>query len=282
MSRGGPLEQLQEEFGLHDLAIEDAHTRTSDPRSKPTVTRSSLRAHCAGREATASSSAKPISSSASVIWSPCATGLRCRTRRRGEAASAVRPADVRAQLRALLGARFHRRQLHADRERVFVTTCSVLEEDIFDDTFKRETIRRLYDLKQELVTMRLAIGPLQDILNQLTRCIQACCVTRRARIFATSTIMPHASTNPPTPSRNADRRTQREPVAGHRGPGRGGQATGRLGRPACGSDPDASWYGMNFHHMPELDKPWGYGVIIGVTLSICGGLFWLLRRAKWL
>ena len=25
-----------------------------------------------------------------------------------------------------------------------------------------------------------------------------------------------------------------------------------------------SWYGMNFHHMPELDKPWAYPAIIAV------------------
>ncbi|MFZ1390765.1 MAG: CorA family divalent cation transporter, partial [Dokdonella sp.] len=43
-----------------------------------------------------------------------------------------------------------------------------------------------------------------------------------------------------------------------------------------------SWYGMNFHHMPELDKPWGYPAMIAFTGLICGSLYWLLRRAKWL
>jgi magnesium transporter len=44
----------------------------------------------------------------------------------------------------------------------------------------------------------------------------------------------------------------------------------------------ASWYGMNFHYMPELDKPWAYPAMIGTTLGVCGVLFWLLKRAKWL
>ncbi len=43
-----------------------------------------------------------------------------------------------------------------------------------------------------------------------------------------------------------------------------------------------SWYGMNFHHMPELDKPWGYPAMIALTIGICGGLYALLKRAKWL
>ena len=44
----------------------------------------------------------------------------------------------------------------------------------------------------------------------------------------------------------------------------------------------ASWYGMNFHYMPELDKPWAYPAMIGVTIGACATLYWLLRRAKWL
>ena len=44
----------------------------------------------------------------------------------------------------------------------------------------------------------------------------------------------------------------------------------------------ASWYGMNFHAMPELDKPWGYPAMIIVTAGICGVLYWVLKRAKWL
>jgi magnesium transporter len=44
----------------------------------------------------------------------------------------------------------------------------------------------------------------------------------------------------------------------------------------------ASWYGMNFHDMPELDTPYAYPVIAAITLTICIVLYILLRRAKWL
>lgn len=44
----------------------------------------------------------------------------------------------------------------------------------------------------------------------------------------------------------------------------------------------ASWCGMTFRHMPELNSPWAYPVIIGITSKICGGLFVILRRAHWL
>ena len=39
---------------------------------------------------------------------------------------------------------------------------------------------------------------------------------------------------------------------------------------------------MIFRNMPELDKGWGYPAIIAFTGLVCGGLYWLLRRAKWL
>jgi magnesium transporter len=43
-----------------------------------------------------------------------------------------------------------------------------------------------------------------------------------------------------------------------------------------------SWYGMNFTHMPELNQPWAYPVIIVVMAVTVGGIFTGLKRAKWL
>ena len=44
----------------------------------------------------------------------------------------------------------------------------------------------------------------------------------------------------------------------------------------------ASLYGMNFHHMPELDWKYGYAAIIVVMLLVAGGLYAFLRRVGWL
>src|SRR5690606_37355536 len=51
----------------------------------------------------------------------------------------------------------------------FQSQLRELEDDIFGDTRSRATMHRLYRLKRELVTLRLAVTPLQDILNQLVR-----------------------------------------------------------------------------------------------------------------
>ena len=43
-----------------------------------------------------------------------------------------------------------------------------------------------------------------------------------------------------------------------------------------------SWYGMNFAHMPELNKPWAYPIIIGLVLTIVTTIYFILKRNRWL
>lgn len=44
----------------------------------------------------------------------------------------------------------------------------------------------------------------------------------------------------------------------------------------------ASWYGMNFSGMPELDWKYGYPAVIAVSGGIAFLLLWYFRRKKWL
>lgn len=44
----------------------------------------------------------------------------------------------------------------------------------------------------------------------------------------------------------------------------------------------AGIYGMNFEHMPELDSPWGYPAVMLVIAAICTGLFIRFKRNHWL
>ncbi len=41
-------------------------------------------------------------------------------------------------------------------------------------------------------------------------------------------------------------------------------------------------WGMNFQHMPELSMPWGYPAALSVIASTCGVMWWRFRRAGWL
>ena len=44
----------------------------------------------------------------------------------------------------------------------------------------------------------------------------------------------------------------------------------------------AGWYGMNFTGMPELAWPWGYPLIILISLVIVALCIWYFRRKKFL
>ncbi len=44
----------------------------------------------------------------------------------------------------------------------------------------------------------------------------------------------------------------------------------------------ASIYGMNFHSMPELDKPWGYPLALGLMLASVGITYAVFKWRRWL
>ncbi len=42
-----------------------------------------------------------------------------------------------------------------------------------------------------------------------------------------------------------------------------------------------TWYGMNFHDMPELSQPHAYPIAVGVTLISTVATYWYFRRKRW-
>jgi magnesium transporter len=44
----------------------------------------------------------------------------------------------------------------------------------------------------------------------------------------------------------------------------------------------AGVYGMNFKHMPELEWPWGYGLIWGVMIAMVLVMVVFFKKKKWL
>ena len=40
-------------------------------------------------------------------------------------------------------------------------------------------------------------------------------------------------------------------------------------------------YGMNFRHMPEIDKVWGYPAVWGLMVAIALGMMAYFKRKKW-
>ncbi|MBI4615851.1 MAG: magnesium/cobalt transporter CorA, partial [Planctomycetes bacterium] len=43
-----------------------------------------------------------------------------------------------------------------------------------------------------------------------------------------------------------------------------------------------SIYGMNFHHMPEIDSLWGYPTVLAVMAAIAGTMVYFFRKKRWI
>jgi magnesium transporter len=158
-----------------------------------------------------------------------------------------------------------------------------LEQDIFSDTFNRSTVHRLYDMQRELLTLRLAVAPMQDVISQLVRLHPELIpdelrayfrdiydhVFRVNESIGAMREMLTAAINVNLSLVTFGQNEVMKKLAGW---------AAMLAAPTL----ITSWYGMNFTHMPELDKPWAYPTIIITVACLVATIYFVLKRAKWL
>ena len=167
---GTCCEKLQEEFDLHELAIEDAHNAHQRPKIEIYGDSLFMVVHTAqvvDGQHRVRRDAHLLRAALSRHRAP--RRLAVVRAARDALRAGARSARAGPQLRAVCGARLHRRQLLPDRRRIPRGTATSWKRTSSRKPSSRETIRRLYDLKKELITLRLAIAPMQDIVNQLMR-----------------------------------------------------------------------------------------------------------------
>jgi magnesium transporter len=277
------LEKLQEEFELHDLAIEDAHNAHQRPKIEMYEDSLFIALH------TAQVVAGKIEFGETHIF----VGRNYLVTVRHGASLSYAPARKSCEQNRELLSLGPSYALYSVLDFIvdnfmpivgtFKTELHELEQDIFEEEFKREVVERLYLLKRELVTLRLAVSPLQDILNQLVR-LHGGLVREEIRPYLRD-VFDHAARISEATNAMGELLTAAMSVNLAMVSVGQNEVVKRLaGWAALLAAPTliASWYGMNFHHMPELDKPYAYPVLITLTLGVCVGLFVLLRRAKWL
>lgn len=277
------LEQLQEEFGLHDLAVEDAHHAHQRPKLDAYGDSLFLALH----------TAQLVGGCLQFGETHVFMGARYLVTVRHGASLSYAAARARCEREPELLALGPSYGLYAVVDFIvdniepiaheFQVELRELETDIFNETFKRETIQRLYELKRELVTMRLAVAPLQDILNQLVR-LHPNLIREEVRLYFRD-VFDHAIRINESTDAIREMLTAALSVNLSLVTVAQGEVVKRLaGWAALLAAPTliASWYGMNFTHMPELAGRWSYAALIGVTLVVVGVLYRVLKRAKWL
>src|SRR5690606_34647168 len=163
------LDKLQDEFDLHDLAIEDARDAHQRPKLEAygdclflvVNTAQVVNERILYGETHAFLGPRylvTVRHGASLSYAP----VRARVEREPELL-ALGPSYA---LYAVLDAVVDNYLPIVDE---FKQTLLALEKDVFTEDFHRGTMVRLYDLKRELTYMRLAVTPLQDVLSQLVR-----------------------------------------------------------------------------------------------------------------
>jgi magnesium transporter len=277
------LDKLQEEFGLHDLAVEDARNAHQRPKLETYGTSLFIVAHTAQmveghiRFGETHIFLGPrylvtVRHGASLSYAP----VRARVEREPDLLSLGPTYGLYAVLDFIVD----NYQPIVDE---FQEALNALEQDVFAETYRRDIIIRLYELKRELTQMRFSVAPLQDILSPLAR-TQETLVPREVRPYFRDVLDHVQRVNDTTD-------TMREMLTAAMGVNLSlvtinqGEIVKKLaGWAALLAAPTliASWYGMNFHNMPELRGQHSYYVLIGVVLVVCLILYRYLRKVRWL
>ena len=277
------LDELQEEFGLHDLSIEDAHN--AHQRAKLEVFGNTLfmAVH------TAQMVDKHLRFGETHVFYGPRFLLTVRHGASLSFAAARQKLEREPELLkigpavALHGVLDFIVDNYEPIVDAFSQELDSLEHAIFAEDFSRGTIQRLYTLRKELTKMRVAVMPMQDLLKQLVR-IQDFGIPDEVRPYFRD-IADHAA-------RTADIiDVQREMAATAMNTNLSlvtinqGEVVKKLaGWAGLLAVPTlvASWYGMNFHGMPELDKTYAYPILIGVVSVSCIVLYRYLKKVHWL
>lgn len=159
----------------------------------------------------------------------------------------------------------------------------VLESAIFQNRPSRQTMEGLYDLKRELLLLEGAINPVIDICNELMR-FHGGLIHKDVRFYFRD-VADHI--------KRVDRAIQgmREMLLAAMQVHltfetvRQNEVVKRLaGWGAILAIPTMvfSWYGMNFRHMPELEWTFSYPLVLAGVAVGSLGLYWRLKRSGWL
>lgn len=277
------LDKLQEEFGLHDLAVEDAHNPHQRPKVETYGNSQFIAVH------TAQTVNEVIRFGETHLF----VGPRYLVTVRHGASRSYAAARSRMEREPELLMHGPGAALYAVLDMVvddympiideFSQSLNALEKRIFAEDFHKATVHKLYELKRELTRLRMAVAPLQDTLGQLARARNGI-IDEEIQLYFRD-VHDHAVRINESVDTLREMLTAAVSVNLALVTVRQGEIVKRLGAwAALLAAPTlvASWYGMNFIHMPELQGRWSYAVLLVGVLVVCLMLYRMFKRARWL
>lgn len=277
------LDKMQEEFGLHDLAVEDAHHGHQRPKIEEYGDELFVVLHIVEVE----NGELTVGELSIFVGRNFILSIRNRSK---QDFLGVRGRCEREPELLRLGSGF---VLYALMDSVvdryfpviddLESQLDAIEERLFDKGSARSNIEQLYALKSKVVVLKHAVMPLMEATGKLHggRVPPVCATTQEyfrdvydhlARINATIDAIRDTITTAILVCQSTVSIEQNE-------------VNKRLAAWAgifAVATAFAGIWGMNFHHMPELDSVYGYPLALLAISGTCGYLYYRFKRSGWL
>ena len=277
------LDEMQREFGLHELAVEDARYGHGRPKLEEYGDSLFAVVH------TVEYLDDELNVGEVNIFVARNYVMTVRNRSREGFASVRARAEREPQLLKYGSAFVLYALIDAVVDRYFPVIerledeLEQVERHIFSGMPARENIEALYELKQKLMTLKHATGPLQEYVGKLHggRVPEVCVRTQEyfrdiddhlSRINQSIDSLRDMVITATTVNLSLITLQEGETV----------KRLAAYGALVAVPTMIAGIYGMNFEHMPELKWAWGYPLSLALMAAIDGYLFYLFRKSKWL
>ena len=279
------LRQVQREFGLHDLAVEDAHHAHQRPKLETYgdslfVVIRTARMNPERRRVDFGETHFFVGQNfiVSVRHGPSLSyaGVRARC----ETTPQLLRKGPGFALYALMDAIVDQYFPVVD---ALAQDLEALEDQIFGEKSTRETTAQIYQLKRQLLEVKRAVSPLIDICNRLTR-FDLEVIPEDTRPYFRDVYDHVIRINEMVDNSRELLTTALEANFSLISIAQNEVSKRFAGWAAIIAVPTmvAGIYGMNFKSMPELEWQYGYPVVLGVTFVLAGFLYLLFRRSGWL
>ncbi len=278
------MEPVRQQFNLHPLAVEDALNPTQMPKLETYGQHLFIIARTAAIE-----EGEAISYGQTAIFlgpdfivtvrmGSTRAHSRLRQRLEGDAERLTEGPDYVAH--AILDFVVDGYQPILER---YEDAVQIMEESAIDSFPEPSTIRRIFRLRRQFRRFTRIIGPMEEVCERLTY-TELPVIDPAARIWFRD-VLDHVRRTLIRMTGLRDTLASIVETASLLEQHRQGDMTRQLAAYAAilaVPTAIAGIYGMNFDYMPELHSKWGYPLVLGVILAICGGLWVRFRRIGWL
>lgn len=158
-----------------------------------------------------------------------------------------------------------------------------MEDKVFSEKFRRETTEEIYQLKRQLLEVKRAVSPLIDICNRLMR-FDLALIGDETRPYFRDVYDHSLRINEMVDNARELLSSVLEANFSLISISQNEVSKKFAGWAAIIAVPTmiAGFYGMNFKFMPELYWHYGYAFVICLTISSCLLLYYLFKRSGWL